>query len=441
MKEKILIIPIIIFIFFLNCKKETIVNADQKKDLSSDTLYITDSTKWVLKPQFDIPWPSLANSPWPMFLHDPQHTGRSKYVGLKEGSISWKLALSNVSWSSPIIDNDGNIYIGCYDNFYSISKDGNIRWNLQVNGCPTSPLIDNNGIIYFPTPSYDIQFTALYALNSNSIIVWKKNLSNCKFLILSGPNISYDGKTIYISIYDSSFLAINASNGETLWEYKPLDREIVGYNPAISNDGNIYLPVKGRVVALNKDGIELWRYDIHDPSENVSAISIDNNGNIYLTDHTHIYSLNDNGQLRWINSIDNLSLSISYQFSISIGYDGTIFVRGYFSTANIDHSAIYAFDTEGNLKWRNIIIPLNFSDVSSQIIDCDNNVYLGIELTSDKKSNFYTFNKYGRLKFKINLFEQNEDRVALDIPPIINDNNTMYVVNQNYKFSTIYSIK
>lgn len=30
-------------------------------------------------PQYDIVWESLADSPWPMFHHDPQSTGRSKY--------------------------------------------------------------------------------------------------------------------------------------------------------------------------------------------------------------------------------------------------------------------------------------------------------------------------------------------------------------------------
>ena len=31
--------------------------------------------------QEDIPWPSLADSPWPMNHHDPQSSGRSKFIG------------------------------------------------------------------------------------------------------------------------------------------------------------------------------------------------------------------------------------------------------------------------------------------------------------------------------------------------------------------------
>ena len=53
-------------IFVLISCKETPREPEKKEDISS---------------QVDIPWPSLADTPWPMFHHDPQSTGRSKYAG------------------------------------------------------------------------------------------------------------------------------------------------------------------------------------------------------------------------------------------------------------------------------------------------------------------------------------------------------------------------
>ena len=41
--------------------------------------------------QEDIPWPSLADSPWPMNHHDPQSTGRSPYDGPALGQIEWQI--------------------------------------------------------------------------------------------------------------------------------------------------------------------------------------------------------------------------------------------------------------------------------------------------------------------------------------------------------------
>ncbi|MBU2444432.1 MAG: hypothetical protein KJ666_02510, partial [Bacteroidetes bacterium] len=40
--------------------------------------------------QHDIPWLSLADSPWPMHNADPQATGRSKYLGPMNGIIDWE---------------------------------------------------------------------------------------------------------------------------------------------------------------------------------------------------------------------------------------------------------------------------------------------------------------------------------------------------------------
>jgi len=441
MRKIIQILSILLLLLYLGCKKETVLNTDQEKKEEIDTLFITDSTKWVRRDQIDIPWPSLANSPWPMFLHDPQHTGRSKFVGPKEGKISWKLVLPDVSWSSPIVDDDGNIYIGCDDNnFYSISKDGYIRWKLQVNGAALSPLLDKKGNIYFPVSGYTKNTTALYAINKNGDIIWKKNFYNGRFLILSAPNISNNGEVIYITLHDSAFFAIRTLNGEILWEYKPVDRRLIGYGPAIFTNNSIYLSLLGRIVTLNQEGRELWKFDIQNPSEIISSISIDNEGNLYFADLHFIYSLNNNGVLRWVNNIDYLFSNSLNKLTVSIGYDGTLYVRGFYPE-KIVGQVIFAFDYNGNLKWKNSSIPW-YGNESGQAIDYDNNVFLSTELNFlNITPNFYAFDKYGKLKFKMSLFEAEENHVGIDVPPIIVDNNMMYVVNQNYKYSTIYSIK
>jgi len=36
----------------------------------------------------EVLWP-LATSPWPMFRHDPQHTGRTPYIGPQSPSVKW----------------------------------------------------------------------------------------------------------------------------------------------------------------------------------------------------------------------------------------------------------------------------------------------------------------------------------------------------------------
>ena len=62
-----IIFLIIILLIFISCRKDT----------------TGIETEEPLPPgyQQDIPWPSLADSPWPINHGDPQSTGRSKYPG------------------------------------------------------------------------------------------------------------------------------------------------------------------------------------------------------------------------------------------------------------------------------------------------------------------------------------------------------------------------
>ncbi|MEM2171986.1 MAG: Ig-like domain repeat protein [Thermoproteota archaeon] len=57
----------------------------------------------------------LADTPWPMFKHDPQHTGRSPYPGSQTNTTKWKYETGGWVGSSPSIGSDGTIYFGSYD--------------------------------------------------------------------------------------------------------------------------------------------------------------------------------------------------------------------------------------------------------------------------------------------------------------------------------------
>ena len=57
----------------------------------------------------------LADSPWPMFRHDPQHTGRSPYSGPTTPELRWSYTTGAMIESSPAIGADGTIYVGSSD--------------------------------------------------------------------------------------------------------------------------------------------------------------------------------------------------------------------------------------------------------------------------------------------------------------------------------------
>lgn len=59
--------------------------------------------------QQDIPWPGLANSPWPIFHADPQNTGRSKYAGPLSGKVLYKINAESMV-SAPVLGLENILY-------------------------------------------------------------------------------------------------------------------------------------------------------------------------------------------------------------------------------------------------------------------------------------------------------------------------------------------
>jgi len=98
--------------------------------------------------QNDVPWPTLADSPWPMIKHDPQFTGRSPYKGPQKLNIMWIRDMPNGIFSGPAIGENDNLFFGSYyvfgDEFYSYTPDGNEIWTFETGvGRSTSSGIIN----------------------------------------------------------------------------------------------------------------------------------------------------------------------------------------------------------------------------------------------------------------------------------------------------------
>ncbi|MEM2584563.1 MAG: PQQ-binding-like beta-propeller repeat protein, partial [Thermoproteota archaeon] len=93
----------------------------------------------------------LADTPWPMFKHDPQHTGRSPYLGSQTNTTKWKYETGDYVRPSPSIGSDGTIYFGSHDNYlYALNPDGTLKWKYKTGSwVQSSPSIGSDGTIYF----------------------------------------------------------------------------------------------------------------------------------------------------------------------------------------------------------------------------------------------------------------------------------------------------
>lgn len=310
-------------------------------------------------------WPSavpvLANSPWPMFHHDLQHTGRSPYSGSADPHFKWNCDVGNKIQSAPTIGTDGTIYVGSYDkNLYALSADGTLKWvyttivGIYGEGIRSSPAVGNNNSIYVGSVDGN-----LYALNPrDGSLKWRYTTGHA---ILSSPAIGADG-TIYVGSYDNKLYAIKP-DGSFKWSFTT--GGFIYSSPAIGVDGTIYFGSYDKYLyAVKSDGSLRWKYLTGDFIDSSPAIGAD--GTVYVGSFDHnLYAINahDGSLKRTFTTGDRI------YSSPAIGADGTIYVGSYDGT-------LYAIDpVDVSLKWKcSTGSPIWYS---SPAVGADGTIYVG----------------------------------------------------------------
>ena len=282
--------------------------------------------------QESVDWPSLADSPWPMFRHDPQGTGRFDGIGPSGNSV---IELYNPS----IGFNMGSVAVGGNDNIYftvsavgddnclvnCVSTNGTLLWSTDIceddNFAEISgaPLLTIDGKVIIGTPRGYI-----YCLDANSgEVVW--NVDTGYPLYSSYITIGIDG-TIYtwnsgswLEGIPNQLIALN-SDGEILWI-----NEDNNYGITFNIAGDVLYTNQGRLIARSSsDGSVLWESTL----SRSLYILVDNDDNIYglnIMDN-FLYSLFPDGSERWTIQMD--SLTLDHTIAPCIDIDGNIHFIG-----------------------------------------------------------------------------------------------------------------
>ncbi len=231
--------------------------------------------------QKDIPWPSLANSPWPMSHHDPQSTGRSKLRGPITNIIEWEYSDRLDLYTGVVIGPDSTIYLvnsAFNEGFIALLPNGQVKWKLNLgtwHKVITTPIVTSNNTIFFYNG-----YKTVYAINPNGSIIRDFEIEN--------PtrnhtfNIDIDGTFYFVGV-DQTLYAYS-QEGDLLWSL--FDERIYNYGGTIrvsfSTDGKtLYIP--GLAVTLLAVDIES-RQDKWTYGENMitQAAMIESDDNIYI---------------------------------------------------------------------------------------------------------------------------------------------------------------
>lgn len=302
----------------------------------------------------------LMNPAWPALSHDALHTGRSSYnTFTNSGTELWRIKgyYPGVVWSSPIIDQNNIIYfntIGGDSALYAIYQNGSIKWRYQSDGriwC--TPTIAEDGTIYFTTWG---GYGYLHAVNPNGTKRWLYH-DGYDSSSLSSPTIGNDG-TIYFGSEEYKIYAINPDGSEK-WRY-PTDYIIMS-SPAIGNDNTIYIGSGDYYLyALYPNGTLQWRF--HTGGEIKGSPTIAPDGTIYVPSFDgYLYALYPNGTKKWqVSTGDNLAAA-----GIALADDGTIYVGT---------EILRAYYPDGTLKWTTNVQGLIYGTVPA--VSADGNIYI-----------------------------------------------------------------
>ncbi len=349
--------------------------------------------------QQPIDWPSLADSPWPMYRHDPQLTNRSSYLGPEEGEIVWSYTKPGVksakAFTAFAIGSDSTIYFGSsYEPIenrqtwylYALSPDGNVKWKFR----------DNKAGIY----------------------------------LMCGPLVTAEGRIIFGSP-EGYVYALNGS-GQLSWRYTATGGI---YSAVINIDkvGNLFFSDNyGSVYSLDKDGNLRWKIPSNDNfyANDVTAIAISPDGQtIYIANcsftGTTLYSISTDGNIKWGY---NCGYSTACTFnSPMVDSQGNIYFALTNSQRDTSVIGLYSLRSDGTLRWR-ILGEIN--SCSEPTIDWDGNIYVIYG-----SGNIYSLTNNGEIRFKIELSD------FVTAPLTCDKNNNLYAISDKlYFISSLGSI-
>jgi outer membrane protein assembly factor BamB len=294
-----------------------------KKDIKIEPSSLLDGQKKLIN--------GLADAPWPMYCHDVRNTGRSPYSTIDNlGQEKWRFDTIYTCGASPIIDNNGIIYIGD-SHLFAVYPNGTEKWKYKIGGMITSaPAIDENGILYvgsiWADPNY---LNAIYT--SNGTIKWKYNIGPT----WASPTVGENG-IIYVPATDHWNVFAFYQNGTVKWKFHA--NEKIYSSPAISKDGTIYATSwdKHLYALYPKNGTIKWKYNTGGKIR--TSPCIDDNGIIYTVSATNgnLNAFYPNGTKKWTTYVHGGT-------SPTVGQDGTIYCGW---------TNLYAINPEdGSIKW------------------------------------------------------------------------------------------
>jgi outer membrane protein assembly factor BamB len=388
---------------------------------TTSTRTATPTMTPTITPTFTIT-PTVTNTPgpWPMYQHDPQHTGRSRFSGPSRVRELWHYATGVSGMNgSPIVGPDGAIYVGgggylfAFNEFgaalwraplgdtfgtllqtsdnvlyvtaasgttnylYQALPDGTVISRYQTTGsflAPTALQVGPDGTVYFGVGASNGTSGVLYALTPDLVTGTMRVRWQLATGFLTGTQLALgkDG-TLYFGTYtaNGALYAIDSATGLERWHTEALG--YINSSPSVDTDGSVYIGSSNGLYAITPNGLVRWVYRTSQPIA-FSSPAIDVVGTLYVGAGDQLLAIDLLGRLLWhapclpggqINS------------SAAIGADGTVYVQAILPNGTYS-AGVCAVDSNGVGRW---LYPTQFGgvggpQVSSPAIGLEGTLYV-----------------------------------------------------------------
>lgn len=344
----------------------------------------------------------LAESPWPMFQHDAQHTGRSPFIGPNKNPQA-QILLGNKTindiFGAPVIGSDGTLYLRAIINrtsgLYAFTPDGTPKWSYEppYAGLMPPALLESAQTVY---TSSNLEILAVNTENGS--LKWRKSFAYIyDDLVVDDDEILYFKAVRHLpdDSYRTYLFGLD-ENGEEVLSYDIGEGGPEPSCPTIDKEGTIYFGYNDTLFAINPNGTEKWQRrfeaDIkyHPPSPpTVTTPLIADDGTIYVVvfRQSDWRTATDQGYRNHLHAIDpenppedKWNRGYTYSYGAlppppAIDFDGNVYVIEWYYVVGSGggQSRIAVFTPQGDVKARQKFMGYGFP--SSLLIDAENTVY------------------------------------------------------------------
>ena len=352
----------------------------------------------------------LAKSAWPRFHGTKQNLGVGTAGTAIASSVSqlWKRTLTrNVVFSSAVVDANGVLYIGGYDEptgangrLYAINPDGTLKWTYTAKGrVESSPVVSQDGTIYFGSFDDTTSGGYLYAIKSDGTELWTRQTAGP---VYGSPALDSNGYLYYTSGgSDRKLYKADSLNGIPVSGWSVQANTDIQTSPALSDDeSTIYFLSAGdtdssgnRIGAQlyarrTSDASAVWLFDTNDQSVTMSSPVVSGGKVFFGTLEGNFYGVDQaSGVLAWAQTFD---AEAQIYATAAMSPDGSKIIFSTFDNiSGVDKNRVVALNpADGTLVWETPSFTAGFTsspaisaDGTRLYVGCyDGNVY-GIDTT------------------------------------------------------------